>query len=196
MLQANVKSVSVSAVTEVSDKETQYEVMIPNFSLGFGIDQVNLTVQMDTDDSLDQAIVAAMKKSRECFDVGTQTNIGNTREDAIVIDLKKTMDILELLNSISDEMKTIQFLQEKNIFRKERYCCHNFCTLVGDVTKSDKHVWQCKTCRKRYSSVKILFFFKSKLTLQVLVLILYFFSNCSTVSQCCKFSKRNVPKHQ
>ena len=84
-LQANVKSVSVNAITEVSDKETQYEVMIPNFSLGFGIDKVDLTVQMDTDDSLDQAIVVAMKKSQKCFDVGTQTNIGNTHEDAIVI---------------------------------------------------------------------------------------------------------------
>ena len=105
------------------------------------------------------------------------------------------MDILEVTSSVSDALKTIRFLQDKNIIRRERYCCKNLCSLVGDVTKSDKYVWQCKTCRKRYSVCENSYFFKSKLKLQVLVIILYFFScSSSTVTQCCKFLRTKCSK--
>ena len=97
------------------------------------------------------------------------------------------MDILEVTSLVSDALKTIRFLQDKNIIRKEHYYCKNACSLVGDVTKSDKYVWQCKTHRKCYSIHEDSYFFKSKLTLQVLVIILYFFSYSSTITQCCKF---------
>ena len=104
------------------------------------------------------------------------------------------MDILEVTSLVSDVLKTIRFLQDKNIIRKECYCCKNACSLVGDVTKSDKYVWQCKTCRKCYSVREDSYFFKSKLTLQVLVIILYFFSYSSTITQCCKFLKKKCSK--
>ena len=101
------------------------------------------------------------------------------------------MDISEVTSLVSDALKTIRFLPDKNIIRKEHYYCKNACSLVGDVTKSDKYVWQCKTRRKRYSIHEDSYFFKSKLTLQVLVIILYFFSYSSTITQCCKFWKKS-----
>ena len=104
------------------------------------------------------------------------------------------MDVLEFVNSISTSEKAVQFLQDKNILRRQRYCCRQNCTLVGDVTKTDKKVWQCKTYRKRYSVREDSFYFKSKLTLPVLVTILYLFANGSTVSQCCKFLKMKASK--
>ena len=70
------RSVSVNAIVKTEEKETQYEVFVPKFTLGFNeISQ----------DSLDLAMVQAIENN--CCDAFTQTaEFGNTYDNPIVID--------------------------------------------------------------------------------------------------------------
>ena len=70
------RSVSVNATVKTEEKETQYEVFVPKFTLGF--DEIS-------QDSLDLAMVQAIKNN--CCDAFTQTaEFGNTYDNPIVID--------------------------------------------------------------------------------------------------------------
>ena len=97
------------------------------------------------------------------------------------------MNFLEFSKIISDSRNTIEFLREKNILHKEMYCCNEICSLMGDTYGStDKQIFACKICYKRCSIRKNSFFSKSKLSLQVLLTILYYFSVGCSVSECSK----------
>ena len=70
------RSVSVNAIVKTEEKETQYEVFVPKFTLGF--DEIS-------QDSLDLAMVQAIENN--CCDAFTQTaEFGNTYDNPIVID--------------------------------------------------------------------------------------------------------------
>ena len=63
-----------------------------------------------------------------------------------------------------------------------------------DIQLTDKERFQCNLCKNRYSIRKYSFWEKSKLSLTVLVTILYFFANGSTVTQVEKFLSGKVTK--
>ena len=70
------RSVSVNAIVKTEGKETQYEVFVPKFTLGF--DEIS-------QDSLDLAMVQGIENN--CCDAFTQTaEFGNTYDNPIVID--------------------------------------------------------------------------------------------------------------
>ena len=70
------RSVSVNAIVKTEEKETQYEVFVPKFTLGF--DEIS-------QDSLHLAMVQAIENN--CCDAFTQTaEFGNTYDNPIVID--------------------------------------------------------------------------------------------------------------
>ena len=104
------------------------------------------------------------------------------------------MDVIEFAKCITDENRTIDFLPERKILKSQRVCCKVQSSIVGDISKNDKYVFQCNICKKRYSICENSYFFKSKLTLQVLLTILYYFSIGSSVSQCCKMLKKKASK--
>ena len=104
------------------------------------------------------------------------------------------MNILEFSQHIKDEVSSITFLRSKNILKKCFYCCQNECSIIGDISLSDCQIFQCNHCCRRYSVRTDSMFAKSKLKLSVLLCILYFFCNCSPVSQCLTFLKLRVSK--
>ena len=63
------------------------------------------------------------------------------------------------------------------------WCNQNF-SIVGDISLTDKEIFQCKICRKRYSIRVGSYYSGSKLSLKVHLCILYFFAQGSKVVQC------------
>ena len=96
-------------------------------------------------------------------------------------------NILEIAPALSDTMKCIDFLRGRNLLLQDYKCCGQFCSKVMDRELTDKQRFQCKLCRKRVSIRKYSFWECSKLPLTVLLAILYFFANGSTVSHVTKF---------
>ena len=97
------------------------------------------------------------------------------------------INILEIAPVLSDTHNCIIFLRGHNLLLEDYFCCNQTCSKVMDVHISDKERFQCKICRKRYSIRQNSFWQKSKLPLTVLVAILYFFANGSTVTHVMKF---------
>ena len=105
------------------------------------------------------------------------------------------LNFLDFTKIVSDSRSTIDFLRDRNILHKEMYCCNELCSLVGDTYgSSDKQIFSCKVCFKRHSIRKNSFFSRSKLSLQVLLSLLYYFSVGSSVSNCCKILIGSVTK--
>ena len=104
------------------------------------------------------------------------------------------VNIIELAPVLADTKKSIQYLRGHNLLLQDYFCCRNICSKVMDIGLKDKVIFQCKNCRKRYSICTRSFWSKSKLELPVLLSILYFFANSSTVTEVCKFLNRKVSK--
>lgn len=98
-------------------------------------------------------------------------------------------NIIELASYISSADTTINFLRQRNLLKNDHDCCGEMCSIVGDISLSDGQIFQCKVCNKRYSIRTGSIFTGSKLSLQVLIGILYFFANGSTVTHCSRFLK-------
>ena len=96
-------------------------------------------------------------------------------------------NIIEIAPCLTDSIKCIEFFRGNNLLLQDLWCCGQVCTKVMDVTISDRQHFQCKICRKRASIRINSFWAKSRLALTVLLAILYFFANGSTVSQVEKF---------
>ena len=77
---------------------------------------------------------------------------------------------------------------------QDYFCCNNPCSKVGDISLSDKEIFQCRNCFQRYSIRTNSFWSKSKLSLCLLLGLLYFFCNECTVSQVLKFFDGKITK--
>lgn len=103
-------------------------------------------------------------------------------------------NIIDLARYIGNVTTTIQFLRQHNLLHNEMNCCAQRCSIVGDISLSDGEIFQCNQCCKRYSIRKDSIYSGSKLTLQVLLCILYFFAQGSNVTQCSRFLKGKVSR--
>ena len=99
------------------------------------------------------------------------------------------VNIIELAPIISDTKKCINFLHGRNLLLQDYICCQQQCSKVMDIKLTDREIFQCNIYRRRHSIRSNSFWAKSKLQLTVLVSILYFFSNGSTVTEVVKFLK-------
>ena len=79
--------------------------------------------------------------------------------------------------------KTIEFLRGHNLLLQDFHCCGNTCSKVHDISLSDKQIFQCNYCKKRYSIRTQSFWSKSKLALNILLALLYFFAQDLNVTQ-------------
>ena len=104
------------------------------------------------------------------------------------------VNIIELAPIISDTKKCINFLRGRNLLLQDYICCQQQCSKVMDIKLTDREIFQCNICHRRHSIRSNSFWAKSKLQLTVLVSILYFFSNGSTVTEVVKFLKRKASK--
>ena len=103
------------------------------------------------------------------------------------------LDIAPLLSSIQ---MTITFMRGHNLLLQDYFCCGMQCSKVRDIKLSDQEIFQCKStiCRKRYSIRTNSFWFKSKLPLNVLIGILYFFATGSSFTEVYKHFKGKISK--
>ena len=93
------------------------------------------------------------------------------------------LNIFDLVPILSDISTCINFLRGRNLLVQDYFCCNQTCSKVRDPKTSDNEVFQCKLCRRRYSIRSGSFWAKSKLSLLVLVSVLYFFCKGCSVSE-------------
>ena len=103
-------------------------------------------------------------------------------------------NIFELSKHISSERNAIQFFRIHGVLKRNYICCGNQCSKVMDVSLTDKEIFQCNSCHRRYSICTNSYFAKSKLKLTVLLSILYFFANSCSVTSCVSFMKGKASK--
>lgn len=101
-------------------------------------------------------------------------------------------NIFELGSFINDTKKTIHYFREKGLLKKKLQCCNDNCSLVSDSSLKDGEIFQCKTCRKRFSIRTRSFYFASNLELSVHICILYFFANGSSLNECLRHLEGRV----
>ena len=102
------------------------------------------------------------------------------------------LDIFGLAPIIQDVSKTIDFLHGRNLLLADYFCCGVTCSKVMDCSLSDKQIFQCNMCRKCYSICSNSFWSKSKLALNVLLAILFLFSEGLTVTECHRMLKNQT----
>ena len=104
------------------------------------------------------------------------------------------INILDIAPLLSDVKQLINFLRGQNLLLQNYYCCGNTCSKVHDISLTDKEIFQCRTCFRRYSIRTNSLWSKSKLSLCILIGLLFFFCNEATVSQVLNFFDRKVTK--
>ena len=104
------------------------------------------------------------------------------------------LNILDITPVLSDTLICINFLRGRNLLIQDYWCCGQITSKVMDVELSDKQSFQCNVCKKRTSIHKHSYWEKSKLQLTVLVALLYFFSNGSSVTETMKYLSGKVTK--
>ena len=102
------------------------------------------------------------------------------------------VDIFGIAAIIGDVSKTINFFRGRNLLLADYICCHVPCSKVMDCSLTDKQIFQCNSCKKRYSIRTGSFWSRSKIALNVLLAMLYFFSEGLKVSDCRKMLKNQV----
>ena len=101
-------------------------------------------------------------------------------------------DILQIAPLIQDVKQTITFMRGRNLFLQDFFRCGSQCSKVMDISLTDREIFQCNFCHRRYSIRQGSFWFKSRLALNVLIAILYFFSEGLSVTQCKNMLKSQV----
>ena len=104
------------------------------------------------------------------------------------------LDILDVAELFQNVSMCINFLWGRNLLLSDYYCCNNLCSKVRDSSLSDKQIFQCNQCHKRHSIRKFSFWSKSKLSLTVLLSVLFFFSQDLSVSETKKMLKKRISK--
>ena len=101
-------------------------------------------------------------------------------------------DIFQIAPLLQDVKQTITFMHGRNLLLQDFFCCCTPCSKMMDISLKDREIFQCNTCHRRYSIRTGSFWFKSRLALNILLAILYFFSEGLNVSQCKKMLKTQV----
>lgn len=103
------------------------------------------------------------------------------------------MNLIQLMTIVANVDSTIQFLREKKLLSSNVHCCDELCKIVKDKG-TDGQIFRCVRCRRKSSIRKGSFFSKSKLKLQHLLLLLYFFVTGSPVKDVSKFLASDVSR--
>ncbi len=93
------------------------------------------------------------------------------------------MDIIHLSSIIGDVDCTLKYLRHIGLLKKTYNHCGQECLQVYHKTVSDKWIFRCRQCHKKFSIRQHSIFSKSKLKLQHLIVLLYSFSNNFSVTQ-------------
>ncbi len=105
------------------------------------------------------------------------------------------MDIIKLSSLIQDIKLTIKYLRQNKLLKESYEHCGKPCYEIVHKNSSDKLIFRCRLCRKKFSIRQDSIFSKSKLKLQHLVVLLYAFSSGFSVTQAKKLLKKAVSEH-
>ncbi len=105
------------------------------------------------------------------------------------------MDIIKLSSLIGDIKSTIVYLRQNNLLKQDNKHCGKQCLEIFDKTISDKWIFRCRQCRKKFSIRQDSMFSKSKLKLQHLIVLLFAFSSGFSVTQAKKLLNEGVSQH-
>lgn len=94
-------------------------------------------------------------------------------------------NIFEVSKLWNDTDKMIDFLQEIGVIKQTLNCCGEQATLVKSHCQDGKE-FKCYKCDRRSSIQTSTFFFRSRLSLGVLLSLIYFFCAGLSLSQCCQ----------
>ena len=104
------------------------------------------------------------------------------------------LNIFNIINILSETSTCINYLRGRNLLLQDYWCCNQIASKVKDSNTSDKEVFQCSLCRRQCSIQIGSFWSNSKLSLIVLVAVLYFFSKGCTVTECVKMLSGKITK--
>ena len=93
------------------------------------------------------------------------------------------MDIITLLSFLSNIGQCIDYMRDKKLLPTKYICCRNECVIEKDNGR-DGQIFRCVVCHKKKSIRNGSFFAKSKLKLQILLLIVYYFCTGVQAKQC------------
>lgn len=106
---------------------------------------------------------------------------------------KMETNIFDASKIWNDSDRTIEFLQDKGVLKRNIRCCDRDMTLVKSHCKDGKE-FKCYICDRRFSVRTGSFLYKSRLSLSVLLALIYFFCVGLSVSKCCKMLKGKASK--
>ena len=104
-----------------------------------------------------------------------------------------TLNILEYSKIVATNETLLEYLRNNNLLVDNYICCRTECYKVKDKG-SDGEIFKCKRCYKRKSVRVNSFFYGSKLALNILFTILYFFAQGLPVHQTLRFLQNKVSK--
>ena len=104
-----------------------------------------------------------------------------------------TLNILEYSKIVATTDSLLEYLHNNNLLVDKYNCCCTECYTVKD-SGSDGEIFKCKKCYRRKSIRVNSFFYGSRLALNVLFTILYFFAQGLSVNQTLKFLQGKVSK--
>ena len=102
--------------------------------------------------------------------------------------------IFEISSLITDVKKCVEFMRGHNLLIQDYFCCHQIASKVHDISLTDREIFQCKVCKKRKSIRYRSFWAKSKLSLPVLLALLYFFCEDLSINEACKMLKSRISR--
>ena len=88
--------------------------------------------------------------------------------------MANTIDFVDIVENLTNVKSCIQFLRGRNLLLSDFFFCNVTCSKVGDISLTDKEIFQCNVCRHRHSIRTNSFWSKSKLPLTTL--LAFFFS--------------------
>ncbi len=99
------------------------------------------------------------------------------------------MNIIDLAAIIGHIDSTINYLRQNHLLKQSYDHCGKPCLQIYDDHTSDKWMFRCRTCRRKFSIRQNSIFSNSKLKLPSLVVIVYAFANDFSVSNAKKLLK-------
>ena len=117
-------------------------------------------------------VTSPRARALECFDFDKGSSHCLSAVTATVVD----MNIFYAISDVADPPTALTYLRNIGLLKDCRWCedCSEFCTQVKEKACIDQYIWRCRHCRKKHSVREGSFFSRSKLTLQTLYVLIYF----------------------
>ena len=108
-----------------------------------------------------------------------------------VIFLSVIMDLIQITEICNDNYKTINFLMENNLLKKDHYCCDKKCSEVKSKSSDGLEVYflLIMFSIRTHSS-----FYNVHIKLQYLLLLIYLFTCKTPVNLACVYLKQKISR--